>query len=300
MTPSVQGRTTAGARTLDSVIAEARRRLVSAGIESAHLEAPWLIEHALGLTGLVQMVDRRRSLSEQDCSKVTDVVTRRVAREPLQYILGTQEFYGLLFEVNPSVLIPRPETELLVREVISRLPPGLHQTIVDAGTGSGCVAVALAGSVPGARVLAIDQSASALETAKRNERRHVIEPSITWLRGDWLAALSGLGCEGSVTAIVSNPPYIAELEWAVLQPEVGQYEPRMALVGGPTGTEMHERLLEDAVAYLMPGGFLAMEVGQGQSGGLCGKIRTMSAYHNIEVVPDAAGIDRVLIAHRAK
>ncbi len=299
MTPSVQAGK-AGRSTLDSVIAEARRRLGSAGIESAHLEAPWLLEHALGLTGLMQIVDRRRSLSEHDISKVDEIVSRRVAREPLQYILGTQEFCGLAFEVNPSVLIPRPETELLVREVIGRLPQGVDQTIVDAGTGSGCVAVALARFVPGARLLAIDQSASALETAKRNERRQGLHTTITWLKGDWLAALSGLGCEGSVTAIVSNPPYIGESEWAGLQPEVSQYEPRMALVAGPTGTEMHERLLEDAVTYLMPGGFLAMELGQGQASGLCAKIKSMSAYDNVEVVPDDAGIDRVLIAHRAK
>jgi release factor glutamine methyltransferase len=299
MTPSVQAGK-AGRSTLDSVIAEARRRLGSAGIESAHLEAPWLLEHALGLTGLMQIVDRRRSLSEHDISKVDEIVSRRVAREPLQYILGTQEFCGLAFEVNPSVLIPRPETELLVREVRGRLPQGVDQTIVDAGTGSGCVAVALARFVPGARLLAIDQSASALETAKRNERRHGLHTTITWLQGDWLAALSGLGCEGSVTAIVSNPPYIGESEWAGLQPEVSQYEPRMALVAGPTGTEMHERLLEDAVTYLMPGGFLAMELGQGQACGLCAKIKSMSAYDNVEVVPDDAGIDRVVIAHRAK
>jgi release factor glutamine methyltransferase len=134
----------------------------------------------------------------------------------------------------------------------------------------------------------------------RNARRHAVDSSITWLHGDLLVPLWGSGLEGTMHAIVANPPYIRESEWAGLQPEVGRYEPPLALVAGPKGTEVHERLLGEAVSYLMPGGLLAMEVGEGQSVDLCSKIETMPEYEGVEVVPDEAGINRIVIVRRAR
>jgi release factor glutamine methyltransferase len=288
MSPSVQHKAV-HRPTLGSAVPDMRRRLEAAGIESAEQEALWLIEHALALTGLHQIVDRERVLTDPE-----------IAREPLQYILGTQEFCGLEFEVNPTVLIPRPETELLAHEIIRRLPQGTPPTLMDVGTGSGCLAVTLARSIPQARILATDISRHALETAMRNARRHGVDSSITWLHGDLLGPLRGLGLEGMVHAILANPPYIRESEWAGLQPEVSRYEPRLALVAGPRGTEVHERLLREAVFYLMPGGWLAMEVGEGQSLDLCSKIATMPDYERVEVVPDEAGINRMVIVRRAR
>jgi release factor glutamine methyltransferase len=212
--------------------------------------------------------------------------------------LGTQEFCGLEFEVNPTVLIPRPETELLVQEVIRRLPRGGRPTIVDVGTGSGCLAVTVARALPNARILATDVSIEALETAKRNACSHGVDTAIRWLTGDVLAPLAGEGCEGAVTAIMANPPYIREAEWNDLQPEVGRYEPRSALVAGVNGTELHERLLMEAAPYLISGGVLAMEMGIGQSAEICAKIETMDAYGRAEILPDEAGIDRVVIVER--
>jgi release factor glutamine methyltransferase len=287
------------AYTIDSLIVEVRRQLRAAGIESADQEALWLIEHALSLSGLRQVVDRDRLLSEHDVARVKEIVARRIVREPLQYILGTQEFCGLEFEVNSTVLIPRPETELLVRETVGRLPGVPHPTLIDVGTGSGCLAVSLARSIPGGRMLAIDLSARALETAKRNARRHSVETSITWLEGNLFAPLARLDIEGAVTAIVSNPPYICESDWSGLQPEVSRYEPRVALVAGPRGTELHERLLNEAILYLAPGGLLLMELGLGQSADVQAMVRSKPAYSSVETVPDEAGIDRVLIAVRA-
>jgi release factor glutamine methyltransferase len=290
----------AGFCTLGSLMAETRRRLDAAGIEAADREARWLIEHALGLTSLLQLVDGARPVGPREIARVEDYLNRRAAREPLQYILGTQEFCGLDFEVNPAVLIPRPETELLVQEVIRRLPRGVRPTIVDVGTGSGCMAVTLARAAPEARILATDLSSRALATAKRNACRHGVEATISWLEGDLLAPLAGLKCEGMVTAIMANPPYIRESEWSALQPEVSRYEPRMALVAGQKGTEVHERLLNDAVLYLAPGGLLAMEMAQGQSADVLAKISTMPAYRGAEIVPDEAGIDRIVIVERAR
>jgi release factor glutamine methyltransferase len=285
--------------TLASAMADTRRRLVAAGVEVADRETRWLIEHALGLTGSSQLVDPARPLDERERAKVDDYVTRRAAREPLQYILGTQEFCGLDFDVNPAVLIPRAETELLVQEVIRRLTRGGRPTVVDVGTGSGCVAVTLARALSSARIFATDLSGQALETAKRNASRHGVDTTIRWLEGDLLAPLVGVCCDGEVTAIVANPPYIPESEWSGLQPEVSGYEPRMALVAGAKGTEVHERLLDEAASFLAPGGLLAMELGQGQSTGLRAKIETMSVYERVEILPDEAGIDRIAIVERA-
>ena len=300
MTQRVATDAQANSFTLGSLMVQTYRRLEAAGIEGADREARWLIEHALGLARSSQLMDRTRPLAEREIAKVDSYVTRRTAREPLQYILGTQEFCGLEFEVNPAVLIPRPETELLVQEIIRRLPQGVRPTVVDVGTGSGCLAVTLARALPEARVLATDLSVDALETAKRNARRHGVETAICWLEGDLLAPLAGLSCEGAVTAMLSNPPYIRDSEWSGLQQEVSGYEPRMALVAGAKGTEVHERLLDDAVRYLSPGGFLVMEVGQGQSGHILAKIETIPAYIRPQVLPDEAGIERIVIVERAR
>jgi release factor glutamine methyltransferase len=300
MTMASTARIEGKAWTIDSLIMESRRQLRAAGIESADQEAVWLIEHALGLSGLRQIVDRDRRFSEQGVAVVREIVVRRTTREPLQYILGTQEFCGLEFEVNSTVLIPRPETELLVRETVRRLTGVPHPTLIDVGTGSGCLAVTLARSIPKGRMLAIDLSTGALETAKRNAQRHAVETSITWLEGNLLAPLAGLGFERAVNAIVSNPPYIRESDWSGLQPEVSQYEPRLALAAGPRGTEVHERLLNEAIPYLASGGLLVMELGLGQSVEVQALVKGQSAYASVEIVRDEAGIDRVLIAERAR
>ena len=286
--------------TLGSVMAHARRRLVAAGIESAEREARWLIEYTLGLKGSSQLVDRAHPLGADEMAKVAAAVTRRATREPLQYILGPQEFCGLEFEVNPAVLIPRPETELLVQEVIRRLPRGRRPTLVDVGTGSGCLAVTLARAIPDATIYASDLSVQALQTAKHNARRHGVETVIRWLEGDLLAALAGVCRDGAVSVIVANPPYVRESEWSGLQPEVRDYEPRVALVAGPKGTELHERLLDEAASYLVSGGLLAMELGQGQSAEILARIETMSAYERAQIVPDEAGIDRIVIVERTR
>jgi release factor glutamine methyltransferase len=288
-----------GSCTLESLMADVHARLYAAGIEAADREAGWLIEQALGMTSVSRLIDRARPVSLSQIAAVNEYVNRRAAREPLQYILGTQEFCGLDFEVNPAVLIPRPETELLVQEVIRRLPQGVRPTVVDVGTGSGCMAVTLARAVPDGRIVATDLSSEALATAKCNARRHGVETIITWLEGDLLSPLARLRCEGRVTAIIANPPYIRESDWSALQPEVSRYEPRMALVAGKRGTEFHERLLDEAVFYLAPGGLLAMEVGQGQAADVCAKIEAMPAYRRAEIVPDEAGIKRVVLVERA-
>jgi release factor glutamine methyltransferase len=291
--------TRADSSTLGALLAEMQSGLAAAGVEAADREARWLIQHGLGLTGSRHLLDETRRVDADGLAQVRTLLLRRMAREPLQYILGTQEFCGLEFEVNPDVLIPRPETELLAQEVIRRLPQSGRSTVVDVGTGSGCLAVTLARAVPSAMIVATDLSPEALKMAKRNARRHGVDAKISWLEGDLLAPVSEVCDQHTVTAIMANPPYIRESEWSSLQPEVGRYEPRTALVAGTRGTEIHERLLVEAIAYLAPGGFLAMEIGQGQSNDLRRVIARMTAYERVEVVADEAEIDRIMIIQRA-
>jgi len=297
---TVEARTDEKCLTVGALTADVRRRLKEVGLEAASQEAVWLIEHALGLSGLRQAVDGSRSLSRIDIAAVNELARRRLAREPLQYILGTQEFCGLEFEVDSTVLIPRPETELLVHQARRRLPEGGPFVMIDVGTGSGCLAIVLARMIPNAKLFAVDLSPPALDMAKRNAERHEVASRITWLQGDLLAPLAGRGLEGQVAVIVSNPPYIPESDWATLQPEVRRYEPRTALVAGPRGTEMHERLLDQAMAFLAPDGLLMMELGEGQSRLLLEAVKANHAYRSVEIVRDEAGIDRVLIAERSR
>ncbi len=287
-----------GHATLGELITEARRLLEQAGIESAEQEALWIVEHVLRLPSHNVLTDRDRLLSSSELAATRGLIARRVGREPLQYILGTQEFCGLEFEVSPAVLIPRPETVLLVEYVTQRISTARQATIVDVCTGSGCIAVAIARLRPHARVLAIDLSSSALHVARRNAIRHGVGERITWLEGDLLGPLVEQGVEGLVDVIVSNPPYIAEAEWATLQPEVKLFEPRGALVAGPQGTELHERLLQEAARYLAPGGVVLLEIGAGQARGLRRIVEQLPGYKFHRLVYDKAGLERVVIVER--
>jgi release factor glutamine methyltransferase len=214
--------------------------------------------------------------------------------------LGTQEFCGLDFHVNPAVLIPRSETELLVQEALREGRFAEGAVLVDVGTGSGCVAVTLATILSGTRIFALDCSEDALTVAKGNAERHGVSDSITWKEGDLLSPLRECHLVGAVDAIISNPPYIAEDVWAGLQPEVREFEPRLALVAGQKGTEFHERLLHDAREFLVPGGLLVMELGQGQAPLVRQAAELAGSYTGLQTVKDEAGIERVMIARRAR
>jgi release factor glutamine methyltransferase len=274
--------------------------LEQAGVENAAQESRWLVAHALGLDSHHLASKAEQPVSSEMWRHAESLVSRRAAREPLQYILGTQEFCGLEFHVSPAVLIPRPETELLVQESLRVVDFGTEAVLVDVGTGSGCVAVTLATILSTARIVAVDRSPEALAVAKGNAERHAVADRIDWMEGDLLSPLRERGMAGMVDVIVSNPPYIAEADWAGLQPEVREFEPRSALIGGPKGTEFHERLLRESVEYLVPGGSLVMEIGQGQLPAVQQMAGQMGQYGPLQVVKDEAGIERVIIVQRMK
>ena len=288
----------AGQATLGEMIDEARRLLEQAGIESAGQEAFWIVEHVLRLPVHHMVIDRERLLSPVELAAARGLIMRRAGREPLQYILGTQEFCGLEFHVDRAVLIPRPETELLVEYAAQRIPAERKAIIVDVCTGSGCIAVAIARKRPHARLIATDLSIPSLAVARQNAVYHAVGERITWLEGDLLGAMAGQGLEGQVDLILSNPPYIAEADWATLQPEVRLFEPRGALVAGPQGTELHERLLHESGRYLSPGGALILEIGAGQARALRRIVEQTPGYKFHRLIYDEAGLERVVIVER--
>jgi len=284
--------------TLGELIAESRRMLDQAGIDSAGQEAFWIVKHVLRLPAHHVVTERDRPLSHAELAAARGLIERRVGREPLQYILGTQEFCGLEFHVDPAVLIPRPETELLVEYVTQRIPVERQATIVDVCTGSGCIAVAVARLRPRARVIATDLSNPSLDVARQNATRHAVCERITWLEGDLLGPLADKGLEECIDVIVSNPPYVSEADWATLQPEVRLFEPRGALVAGPQGTELHEQLLVEGGRYLSPGGALIMEIGSGQARAIRRIVEQIPRYRFHRLVYDATGLERVVIVEQ--
>lgn len=284
---------------IGTLLANAQQILEYAGIANAAQEARWLVAYALALKHHELATRFELSLTAEQFARVMSVVRRRESREPLQYILGSQEFCGLEFSVTPAVLIPRPETELLIQETLREGGFAEGAVLVDVGTGSGCVAVTLATILSGMRIFALDCSRDALSVAKGNAERQGVSNKIVWLEGDLLSPLRECSVAGSVDAIISNPPYIAEADWAGLQPEVRDYEPRGALLAGVEGIEFHERLIHDSREFLSPDGLLVMELGQGQAPLVRRAAEAAGGYTGVQTVKDEAGIERVLIARRA-
>ncbi len=268
-------------------------RLNQAGIANARCEALWIIEEALGVNRLKIHTYAEDSLDAEQAQRAFSLIDRRAAHEPLQYVLGSQEFGGLDMVVNPGVLIPRPESELLVEEAIALLGAHPHPVIVDVGTGSGCLAICIAKALPRAMVLASDRSWSALQVARINARKHGMDSRIFWLAGDLLTPLLSSGLAGKVTAIIANLPYISHDEWDRLSPDVKDFEPRLALDGGPDGLDVYRRLLQEAPGVLAPEGRVLMEIGFGQADRLCQEVAASNFLEVINIKPDLQGIPRM-------
>jgi release factor glutamine methyltransferase len=218
-------------------------------------------------------------------------------REPLQYITGLQEFWGLPFFVTPDVLIPRPETEFVVEAALKAASGNSAPVIVDLCTGSGCIAISLAKELPQARIFATERSGAALDIARRNARQNGVAERLEFLAGDLFIPLNRTDIVGRIDVITVNPPYIRTDELPALQPEVRDFEPEMALIAGPEGTEIAERIINAAATYLRPAGSLIMEMGIGQTEELRNFITPTDQYlTTIEVLKDLAGIERVIVA----
>lgn len=271
--------------TIHHLIAQGTQLLQQAGVDTPRLDAELLLADLLGVGRAYLYAHPEEEVNAGVLQEWQNRLERRVRREPLAYILGKAEFYGLEFTITPDVLVPRPETEVLVEAVLAKQPA----TIADIGTGSGCIAVAVAVNLPQAHVWATDISELALRVARENAERHDVAGRMRFLQGDLLQPLAGMRFD----VIASNPPYVAEGERLSLQPEVRDWEPPQALFTGNDPLQFHRRLAAEAHFHLHDGGWLMMEVGMGQAEAVATLLEE-AGYRQVRVLNDLAGIGRVV------
>lgn len=302
--------------TIKEALAEGASQLGDREPESRRA-ARILLAHTLSVTQEHILSRPGDAITETQYAAFLELISRRVHGEPLQHITGHREFYGLDFIVNADVLIPRPETEFLVEQVLklatfpglgsegqSRVLPepdptrqGPSRLIVDVGTGSGCIAIALAVNLPSAAIVAIDISSPALDVARRNAERHGVTDRIQFLHGDLLGPLQQGRFEGSVDIIASNPPYVSTSRPDLVQREVKDFEPAIALYGGPDGLSFYRRLLVDAPRFLKPDGHLVCEIGYSQLDDVR-RVADAAGWDFVNLAEDLQGIPRTLTVRR--
>ena len=265
--------------------------LTKKGLEGAEKEASILLAYALGWQRLDLYMRQEEEPPEEARQRFRDLVRRRSEGCPTAYLVGSKEFFSLAFEVSPAVLIPRPDTEWLVTE-FARLAKELAEcSVLDVGTGSGCLAVAAARQHKSARVTAIDISPEALAVAARNAAKHGVSERVTFLEGD---LFSPLPAGETFDFILSNPPYISDAEFEKLARDVRDFEPGLALRAGPDGFAVLDRLFDQARGYLKPGGYLLVEIGFAQEEAARARLAALPGYEVGKTVHDAAGHPRVL------
>ncbi|MEW5773573.1 MAG: peptide chain release factor N(5)-glutamine methyltransferase [Thermodesulfobacteriota bacterium] len=281
--------------TVRDILQKSTAFLAERGVDSPALSAQLLLGKALGLSRLDLLLQSDRPLDEAELAAARELVRRRGRGEPAAYILGEKEFFGLAFAVTPATLIPRPETEHIVEEAEARFARDAELAFADLGTGGGCLAVTLAVRFPQSRGLAVDLSAEALAVARGNAARHGVGERLRFLEGDF-TDLAGLGvAPASLDLVVANPPYVSEAEYAAVSPEVRDFEPRTALVPGPSGLEAIAALAPGVRAALRDGGWLLLEMGWTQAAAVRG-ILSGAGFAEVLVRKDLAGRDRLAAA----
>lgn len=269
------------------------------GAEDGEASAEWLLQHLLGLNRSEFFMRWNEAFPEERRERWNRMLERRARKEPVQYITGEQEFYGLPFRVTPAVLIPRPETELLVEKVIEagrRLWPDGSPLVADIGCGSGAISVTIAVKCSSWNMTATDISAEAIEVARGNARSNGVGERVTFFRGDLLEAY--IREQLAIDILVSNPPYIESGDIPHLQPEVGLHEPLLALDGGADGLMFYRRILEQVDRLRIPPAVIGFELGQGQAREVAGLIRDRGYWDELVIVPDLSGIERHVIGLR--
>ena len=261
--------------------------------DRARMDSELLLMHVLGRNKAWLMAHGDADVPQKACDSFIALLERRYRGEPMQHITGECEFYGLPFKVTRDVLVPRPDTEHLVEKVIELAQHFERPRIVDVGTGSGAIAVVLAHTLPAAEITATDLSDSALAVARENAERNNVAAQIHFLQGDLLAPIVGEPFD----IVASNPPYVPNSERALIAVEVREYEPALALFGGPDGLDIYRRLIPAAHSALVPGGFITLEIGFTQAEAI-EQLLASSGFRNIEFTPDLQGIPRVASAQR--
>jgi len=281
--------------TIRQAIRDAERRLGQKKYLSPGLDAEILLAACLGMERAVLFRDMDRPLAPREIQSFKDLVERRFRGEPVAYIVGRKEFWSLDLKVSPAVLVPRPETEILVQAVLetARRPRAAAPCIIEVGTGSGAISVALSRELQSARIISTDLSLEALGIARENAASHGVADRILFLVCNLLEPF-----RGAFDMIVSNPPYLSEAEYEGLPGEIRDFEPKGALVAGPEGTEFHHAIIRHAVAYLKDGGWLFLEIGFDQKDAVHALLVQSGHYDSVRVTKDYAGIDRVVAARR--
>jgi release factor glutamine methyltransferase len=273
---------------------ELAEKLAAAGIEDARGEAWLLLAAATGRSRAELIAGAPAAPSPAEDERLAALAARRLRREPMAYILGSREFWSLPFEVGPAVLVPRPESETVVEAALAEIRDrATPLRILDLGTGSGCLVLALLSELPHASGLGVDRSAAALAIAKRNAERLGLAGRAAFRAGDW-----GRGLAGAFDLVVSNPPYVDRTDWENLAPEVRAFEPEVALLAGPDGLCAYRALAPDCARLLAADGMAFLEIGQGQGAAVAG----IMARHGLRLVasrPDLAGIERALMFRAA-
>jgi release factor glutamine methyltransferase len=271
-------------------LARAATHLQNAGIESPRLDAELLLAHVLAVNRAAVLTWPDRRLTPKELTRYRNLIARRAGREPLAYIVGYREFYGLEFAVDSRVLIPRPETELLVEHALRLSRRLAAPLIADVGSGSGAIAVTLAVHLPRAIVYALDDSPGALSVTAGNASIHSVADRVSCLQGDLLSPL-----RDAVDLITANLPYVTTSEWDKLAPEIRDYEPRPALDGGPDGLDPIRRLLATAGTHLRPGGAILLEIGANQGTAVTALARRHLPQSDVQLHQDYAGLDRLVV-----
>lgn len=277
--------------TAASLLAEGTRRLTLAGLDCARQDTLRLLAQALGTDRLTVYIEPRRAVDARAASCFRALLDRRAAHEPVQHILGFEEFRGLKIAVTPDVLIPRAETEGLVERALELLADSPGALVADIGTGSGAIACALAASRADLEVLAVDQSLGALAVASDNVRALGLASRVRLLAGDLLRPLASLA--GSLDMVVANPPYCPTGVIPTLPAEVERFEPRLALDGGPDGMRVLRRIITDAPRFLRPGAWLLMEIGEEQAGPLA-SLMAAEGFSSIGARRDLRDVERYI------
>ncbi len=267
--------------------------LAEKGDEHPRRSAEWLMSAATGLSRVELYAYHDRPLTSDERATLREAVRRRASGEPLQYVTGEVAFRHLVLRVRPGVLIPRPETEVLVGEVLRAVSMCEAPSVADICTGSGCIALSIAQECPRCRVLATDISALAVEVARDNARRLGLDGRVTVSEGDLMAGLPG-ELRGRLDVVVANPPYVPSADVPTLPFEVAGFEPHLALDGGPDGLEVYRRLLAQAREWLAPGGLLAVELDERRVQSAAKE--ALEWYEEVRTVRDLAGRDRVVLA----
>ena len=276
---------------LRTVIQDTHQKLEAAGIPDARLEAEVLVMNVMRMARQNIFGEQDTEVSEQQQTALDELLERRYNREPLAYLLGQREFYGINVILTPAVLIPRPETEILVDVALQYLPDGGRA--LDLCCGSGAIALSLAQEAVTAQVVAADISEAALKVAKANSVSHELQERVEWFCGDFFAPLAGVA---SFDIVVCNPPYVRHGDLACLEPEVQDHEPHLALDGGEDGLDCYRRIVQEAPGFISPRGYLLMEVGEGQITAVEALLAQVASFSEVQTKPDLNGVPRVIVA----